>query len=576
MRLTAALLAATACLALAQTPAAPRAGAPGDAPDLGPNVHVFDPSMPRAVVQREVDEVFRRQERAQFGEGRHALLFKPGSYDVDINVGFSTQVAGLGRSPDDVLVRGAVRAEADWFQGNATQNFWRSAENLSVLPPSGADRWAVSQAAPYRRMHVRGDLLLDDGGWSSGGLLADSLIDGRVRAGTQQQWLTRDSEFAGWTGATWNMVFVGVRNAPSDRGYPTPPHTRVDRTPVVREKPFLYVDGAGAYRVQVPALRTGGQGTTWAHGARPAGESRPLGRFHLVRPGAGAAGVQAALDRGRDLLFTPGVHHLDRTLRVTRPGTVVLGLGLATLVPDHGGTALSVADVDGVRLAGLLIDAGPVASPTLLEIGPPGARRRHAADPVSLHDVFFRIGGAGPGRAARSLVVNSSDVIGDNLWLWRADHGDGVGWTVNTADHGLIVNGDDVTVYGLFVEHYQRHQTLWRGERGRTYFFQNELPYDPPRQAAWREGAHRGYPAYEVAAGVTRHEAWGLGSYCNFTADPRVVADRAFAAPHRPGVRLHHLVTVSLGGKGVIRHVVNGTGGPSDARHRVAHLAEYP
>ncbi|ARZ67076.1 hypothetical protein SMD11_1415 [Streptomyces albireticuli] len=344
----------------------------------------------------------------------------------------------------------------------------------------------------------------------------------------------------------------------------------------MREKPFLYVDGAGAYRVRVPALRTGGLGTTWAHGARPAGESRPLGRFHIVRPGAGAAGIQAALDRGRDLLLTPGVHHLDRTLRVTRPGTVVLGLGLATLVPDHGGTALSVADVDGVRLAGLLVDAGPVASPTLMEIGPPGARRRHAADPVSLHDVFFRIGGAGPGRAVRSLVVNSSDVIGDNLWLWRADHGDGVGWTVNTAGHGLIVNGDDVTMYGLFVEHYQRHQTLWRGERGRTYFFQNELPYDPPRQAAWREGRHRGYPAYEVAAGVTRHEAWGLGSYCYFTADPRVVADRAFAVPRRPGVRLHHLVTVSLGGKGVIRHVVNGTGGPSDARRNVAHVAEYP
>ncbi|GAA0369356.1 RICIN domain-containing protein [Streptomyces blastmyceticus] len=564
-------MAGAACLALSQAPSA----APPAVPDLGPNVTVLDPGMPRAVIQRKVDEVFRQQERNQFGPARQALLFKPGAYDVDVNVGFSTQVAGLGMSPDDVTIRGAVHAEADWFQGNATQNFWRGAENLSVTPASGADRWAVSQAAPYRRMHLRGDLRLDDGGWASGGFLADSRIDGQVRSGTQQQWLSRDSRFGGWTGGTWNMVFVGVRNAPAGT-FPHPPYTRVDRTPRVREKPFLYVDRVGAYRVFVPALRTATSGTTWERGARQPGASRPLDRFLVVRPGTPAGRIQAALARGKDLLFTPGVHHLDRTLRITRPGTVVLGLGLATLVPDRGATALSVADVDGVRIAGLLVDAGPVASPALMEIGPPGARRRHDRDPVSLHDVFFRIGGTGVGKAVRTLVVNSSDVIGDDLWLWRADHGAGVGWAANTAAEGLVVNGDRVTMYGLFVEHYQRRQTVWNGEDGRTYFFQNELPYDPPSQAAWRHGATKGYPAYEIGGRVTRHEGWGMGSYGHFTADPRVVADRAFAAPRRPGVRFHDLVTVSLGGTGTIRHIVNDTGGPSDATTNVAYLRSYP
>ncbi|GAA0447295.1 RICIN domain-containing protein [Streptomyces stramineus] len=574
-------MATAACLALSQAPAASPpvpAGPPPPAagtPDLGPDVTVFDPSMPRAAVQREVDAVFRRQERDEFGTGRRALLFKPGAYDVDVGVGYYTQVAGLGLAPDDVTVKGAVHAEADWFQGNATRNFWRAAENLSVTPASGADRWAVSQAAPYRRMHVRGDLALDDGGWSSGGLIADSRIDGQVRSGTQQQWLSRDSAFGGWSGAVWNMVFVGVRNAPPGT-YPRPPHTRIDRTPAVREKPFLHIDRAGGYHVFVPALRRNTRGTTWDGGARGPGTSRPIGRFFVVRPGTGAARVEAELARGKDLLITPGIHRLDRTLRVTRPGTVVLGLGLATLVPPPGRPALTVADVDGVRIAGLLVDAGPAGSPALMEIGPPGAARRHGADPVSLHDVFFRVGGAGAGKAARSLVVNSSDVIGDNLWLWRADHGRGVGWSVNTAAEGLVVNGDGVTVYGLFVEHYQRHQTLWNGDDGRTYFFQNELPYDPPGQAAWRDGTRDGYPAYKVAPSVTRHEAWGLGSYCNFEADPGVTADRAFEVPRAPGVRLRHLVTVSLGGQGTIRHVVNGTGGPSDARTGVAHLTAYP
>ena len=117
-------------------------------------------------------------------------------------------------------------------------------------------------------------------------------------------------------------------------------------------------------------------------------------------------------------------------------------------------------------------------------------------------------------------MVNSNNVIGDHMWLWRADHGSGVGWTTNTADTGLVVNGDNVTMYGLFVEHYQKYQVIWNGNGGRTYFFQNEMPYDPPNQAAWMNGSTQGYAAYKVADSVTSHEAWGLGSYCYFNVNP--------------------------------------------------------
>ncbi|MFD9824393.1 RICIN domain-containing protein, partial [Streptomyces violascens] len=489
---------------------------PAGTPDFGPNVTVFDPSMSASAIQGRLNQVFAQQEKNQFGAQRHALLFKPGTYSADANVGFYTQVAGLGLSPDDVTINGAVHAEADWFQGNATQNFWRSAENLSVNPTGGSDRWAVSQAAPYRRMHVRGDLQLDDGGWSSGGLIADSKIDGQVRSGSQQQWLSRNTQWGSWSGANWNMVFVGDVNAPANT-FPNPPYTTVAQSPVTREKPFLYVDGAGAYKVFVPALRTNTQGTTWAGGNQP-GSSLGIDTFRTVKPGATAGDINQALAQGKNLLFTPGVYHLDQTLNVTRPDTVVLGLGLATLVPDNGITAMDVADVDGVNVAGLLIDAGTTNSATLMRVGPSGATARHSADPTSLHDVFFRIGGAGVGKATQSLVVNSSDVIGDHMWLWRADHGSGVGWTSNTAANGLTVNGNNVTMYGLFVEHYQQHQVIWNGNGGRTYFFQNEMPYDPPGQGSWMNGSTRGYDAYKVASKVTSHEAWGLGSYCYFSA----------------------------------------------------------
>ncbi|MFJ6070854.1 RICIN domain-containing protein [Streptomyces sp. NPDC093065] len=552
----------------------PVSSAPGDV-DLGPNVAVFDPSMPSSTIQSRLDSIFRQQETNQFGSQRYAVLFKPGTYNNDVNVGFYTQVAGLGQSPDSVTVNGAVHVEADWFPPqNATQNFWRGAENLSVNPTGGTDRWAVSQASAYRRMHVRGNLELSDGGWSSGGFMADTRIDGQVRSGTQQQWLTRNSQLGSWTGSNWNMVFVGSQGVPGT-SFPNPPYTTVDRTPTVREKPFLYVDGSGAYKVFVPSLRSNSSATTWASG-NPAGTSLGIDRFFVVKPGASSAQINAALAEGKNLLVTPGVYHLDETLRVTRPDTVVLGLGLATFVPDNGVTAMTVADVDGVKIAGLLFDAGTTNSRTLMEVGPAGAAADHAANPTSLHDVYFRVGGAAVGKATTSLVVNSDDVIGDHMWIWRADHGSGVGWTTNTADTGLVVNGDDVTMYGLFVEHYQKHQTLWNGNGGRTYFYQNEMPYDPPGQASWMNGSTQGYAAYKVADSVTGHEAYGLGSYCFFNVNPGVVAEHAFEVPDRPNVRFRNMVTVSLGGTGTIRHVINDRGGPSNSSTNVANLVNYP
>ncbi|MCE9579543.1 MAG: coagulation factor 5/8 type domain-containing protein [Deltaproteobacteria bacterium] len=544
-------------------------------PDLGPDVLVFDPSVPVATIQARLDALFAKQESNQFGGERYAVLFAPGSYAVDANVGFYTQVAGLGASPDDVTITGAVHAEADWFQGNATQNFWREAENLAVVPNGGTDRWAVSQAAPYRRMHVKGSLALDDNGWSSGGFLADSLIDGNVASGSQQQWFSRSSQWGSWTGSNWNMVFAGVIGAPGGT-WPNPPYTVVDKVPVVREKPFLTIDGQGDYQVFVPALRKDRQGTSWANGPA-AGTSISIAQFYVARPyDDTAATINAELASGKHLLLTPGVYHLDDTIRVTRPDTVVLGLGLATLVPDTGAAAMSVADVDGVTIAGLLFDAGAVSSPVLLEVGPAGASASHAANPTALHDLFFRVGGAAVGKAGTSLAINSKNVIGDHFWIWRGDHSYGVGWTMNTSTSGLIVNGDDVTVYGLFVEHHQQYQTVWNGNGGRVYFYQSEIPYDVPSQGAWMNGPVNGYASYKVGSAVTSHEAWGLGIYCFFNDNPSVKLESAIEAPSRPGVKFHDMVTVSLGGKGEITHVVNATGSAANGGTGIAHVAQFP
>ncbi|EGE42000.1 coagulation factor 5/8 type domain-containing protein [Streptomyces sp. SID4928] len=543
--------------------------------DLGPNVHVFDPSTPD--IQGKVDEIFKKQESAQFGLDRHALMFKPGTYDdINAQIGFYTQIAGLGLNPNDTTFNGDVTVDAGWFDGNATQNFWRSAENLTLNPVSGTNRWAVSQAAPFRRMHVKGGLnLAPDGyGWASGGYIADSKIDGEVGPYSQQQWYTRDSSVGGWVNGVWNMTFSGVEGAPAN-SFPEPPYTTLDTTPVSREKPFLYLDGAD-YKVFVPEKRENARGVSWADGT-PAGESIPLEQFYVVKEGADAATINAAVEQGLHLLFTPGVYHIDETITIDRADTVALGLGLATIIPDNGVTAIKVGDVSGVKLAGLLVDAGPVNSKTLIEVGPENASADHSANPTSLQDVFVRIGGAGPGKATTSIVVNSDDTIIDHTWVWRADHGEGWGWETNRADYGVRVNGDDVLATGLFVEHFNKYDVEWYGERGRTIFFQNEKAYDAPNQEAIQNGDTKGYAAYRVDESVEQHEGWGMGSYCYYNVDPTIIQEHGFEAPVKPGVKFHSLIVVSLSGNGQYEHVINDVGSPTSGPDTIpSQVVNFP
>ncbi|MGL4303898.1 MAG: adenylyl cyclase [Sphingomonas sp.] len=547
-------------------------------PDLGQHVLIVDPGMPGA--QRQIDTWFAEQERAHFTDRRYAILLKPGTHNLDLNVGFFTQVAGLGLHPDDVTVSGHVHAEADWAKGMALVNFWRSVENMAVRPPDRADRWAVSQAAPYRRMHLAGDLALDDGGWSSGGFMADCHVEGVVRSGTQQQWFTRSSQLGGWQGANWNMMFMGVTGAPPS-SFPEPPYTTLPSVPVLREKPFLHVRPDGGWAVFVPALRRDATGVSWR--SRPTGRSVPLGDFLIADPTTPIEAINRALAGGGHLLLTPGVYRLREPIRVPRADTVVLGLGLATLLSEAGNAAMLIADVPGVSVAGLLIDAGPQLSPVLMEVGPKGANRDHQANPTLLADVFFRVGGAAVGNVGTCLEINSGHVICDHLWIWRADHGDSdsgqvhTGWTESRGEHGLVVNGDEVTCYGLFVEHFQGWQTVWNGENGRTFFYQNELPYDPPSQRAWRGDSNRGWAAYKVADHVRRHEAVGMGVYANFTADPSIVLASAIEVPDTAGVRISNVTTISLGGgKGTIAHPVNAAGSAARPGSIRQTLRRYP
>jgi hypothetical protein len=499
------------------------------APNFGPNVLIFDTSMSQADIQAAVDAIAAQQVPNQFGTQRYALLFMPGTYGSSTNplifqVGYYTEVAGLGASPADVVINGTIGVYNQCFAPDnciALDNFWRSLSNLTINVKGpgcqgSGEFWAVSQAAPMRRVNVTGgnvtlfDYCTAGPQYASGGFIADTQTKGgTIINGSQQQFLVRNSNIDGWTNGVWNQVFSGVIGAPP-QSFPNPPYTTLPTSPVTRERPFLYVDSHGNWNVFVPAVQTDSSGTTWATGPSP-GSSIPIKQFFIANPATPVLEINLALLLGRNVIFTPGVYPLDLPIVVTRPDTLVLGLGFPTLSPQHGLPAMIVADAKGVKIAGFLFDAGPVNSPVLLDVGLPFAHRGDPHDPTTLSDVFFRIGGAAAGKATNSLIVNSDNVILDDIWAWRADHGTGVGWTVNTADTGLVVNGDNVTAYGLFVEHYQRYQVIWNGENGTTIFFQNEMPYDPPSQAAWMHDGINGWAAYKVADSVHTHQGWGAG-----------------------------------------------------------------
>ncbi len=388
-RATTILRLALLVVALSCAGAAPANAAP---PGLGPNVVVFDPSMSVSQIQATTDAIYAKQVDAEMGTDRYALLFKPGTYGtaaqpLQMKVGYYTEVAGLGASPSDVTINGKIEVYNRCLDGGGTSNcvalvnFWRSLSNLTLkINAAGQDGcrstanfWAVSQAAPMRRVAIEGgtlslmDYCTAGPQFASGGFIADSRA-GAVINGSQQQWLTRNSEIGSWSNGVWNQVFAGVAGAPSEAGFPVPPYTTLDTTPVSREKPYLFVDAAGRYMVRVPSARRDTRGLTWAGGVAP-GRTIPLRDFFVAQPSDSAKEIDRALDRGKHLLLTPGVYDIGRSLSVKRPDTVVLGLGLATLTADRGAVPLTVADVPGVVIAGLTIDAGPARSPVLLRVG---------------------------------------------------------------------------------------------------------------------------------------------------------------------------------------------------------------
>lgn len=581
---------------------------------FGQNTYVFNETDDPQKIQEATQHIFVGQRYNQFGENRYALAYKPGNYDEAgmVNVGYYTTIHGLGKTPTETQLYN-VNTPAALSGNNATCNFWVGIENVQIDDIENNNssveawfQWGVSQAAPARRLNVlrKSHFQWMWDGWCSGGYIADSKFAKQAGSYSQQQYYYRNDEFdetiienGGKEGAVygvnWNQVIQGCSGINKDvctdnstkkfsagtsliqdNGYTNWTQrgctTVINETDKIREKPFLYFDSASdRYKVFVPALRENATGASWSEHNMGEGTTIDVEKnFYIAKPGDSAAKINREIyHKGMNVIFTPGVYHVEEPIKVTDPNTVLLGLGMATIIPDNGKAAIETADVGGLAICGLILDAGN-QSDTLLTVGEEGCNKDHKDNPSVIQDVFYRVGGTGElGRCISCEVINSNDVIIDHTWIWRADHGDNTGWFENTSKNGLIVNGDNVICYGLFVEHFQEYDVLWRGDNGKTYFLQNEKCYDPQSQEGWmsHNGTKKGYAAYKVTNNVKSHYAVGLGVYDVFiyTNDASIYLDNAVEVPDTPNVLVENACLSEIasgdGPQVGINHIVNGT-----------------
>lgn len=549
---------------------------------FGPNVHIMYPSDDMTEIHNTVERIHTEMFSEHFGSGRYAILFAPGDYRGAglMKVPFYVHMAGLGRTPYEVILDN-VHTPVHLANDNGTCTFWRSIENLSVIGEETYEedemfKWAVSQAAPIRRVYSERTVKNQwKHGWVSGGFTADCHFKAPAGSDGQQQWYTRNSYLGKGRGefreGSWNYMFQGVELGPDaakdtyvnnwDKGGNV---TFLPETPVIREKPFLFMDEKGDFKVFKPALRRNATGVSYSRDDMGEGKVLDVKKeFYIVAPGTSAKEINRQLARGRHIIFQPGIFEMEEPIHVTRPGTIVMGLGWSTIIPgrDNTESAMIVEDADDITICSILFDAY-YNSHSLLTLK---GGRSHAERPTLLSDVFFRVGGVVPSpvHVDSALEIEANDVVGDHFWIWRADHGlkNSVGWDINTCPVGLHVTGDNVTIYGLFNEHFQEYQTLWEGERGRTYFYQCETPYDAGFQSRYmsENGTRAGYCAYKVADNVNVHEAVGLGIYdVYFKTDIRM--ENSVEVPEKEGIRIFHLCNVSLSDPGErgIGYIING------------------
>ena len=514
-------------------------------PKWSGSVYVFDPKMEN--ISCTLNSLFSQLgpiETGKFSSLRVALLFKPGKYDLDVPVGYYTQVLGLGKSPEDVAFTGNRGIYGPSQPGNVNfDTFWKGVENLANHPKLLRTTWSVSQAAPMRRVKVYGDLAFGEPGpdgpsKGSGGFAANVKVTGSVDLVRQQQWLLRNCEVQNSTyfnnpPRAVNFVYVGTTGAPKQTARctnsledPETPHPQllvVEEAPQVVEKPYITISPTGKYSLEIPQVSWRRRGTAWDNA-----ETVDFEQVFVATTQTDPQLINQKLATGRHVVLSPGIYSLSSPLQIgfnkSITTQVLLGLGMATLVATNGTAAVEVGPFSaGVRVVGLLLQAGTLHSPALLHWAP---NSFHPRNPGLLADIFVRVGGPDSEVVSADIMVKvaGNHVILDNVWAWRADccqRGCGT-CAPRYCNNGVVVDGRYVVSYGLFSEHTQKDLTVWNGEGGMSFFYQSEM--DSFAREPWDhtpDYGENGVCGYRINA--HNHTGVGIGVYVYFTQPGNLV-----------------------------------------------------
>ena len=474
------------------------------------------------------------ENEVQFYTKRTLFLLKPGTHNIILYVNYYMSFAGLGTTPNEVIVNQLIvhNSSGNDIYNNAginicsnpdvstygighgsanpaaTENFWRSVENLTVL---GDSIWAVSQACPLRRVVFKSKLSLAEGAWASGGFSSDCIFN-NVDPGGNQQWLYKNCNFNNTpSDCSWSTMYLNCSNSSTASNCTNTNQVIYTKDTDIksRQKPSLIFDGTN-YKVLVNNISTSypsaGNDSYYSSSSKLIN----IDDFYITQSSDNSDTINSYIDKGKHIILSPGIYNLSDTIVVTKSDTIILGYGFVTLVaPSNGNPCILVNDdADNVTIASILFESKyTINTSTLLRWG--GNKNIHTG---YAHDIFTRVGGAVNGytKCDSMVEINSNGIIGDNFWLWRADHGNpsGIGFDTNVSNNGLIVNGDNVVMCGLAVEHCQQDFVVWNGNNGKTLWFQSETPYDIRDNNIWT------YSVYVVNG--NNHVATCLGGYTFF------------------------------------------------------------
>lgn len=515
----------------------------------------------------------------------YAFLFMPGTYTVNIPIGYYTHVAGLGKSNKDVIFNGGpiVDNGSVLYSVGALNNFWRTCENITVNPTydyavenqyntSKTMIYAVSQACSLRSVVINGNLSLanmaqdyKNMGFSSGGFMANCEISDVLDMGSQQQFICRNTKYGTFPNISWNHVNVGCQSEKERKGCcinTTKPTSGVKNLTVVdtkintvREKPYLFFNGDDTITVRASIINSI---EVICPGYSPAsGVSNNIDKnikrdnYKIVNEDITSESLNKILkDNTCDcIIFSPGRYKIDTTIILS--GQLLFGLGLPVLTSTTNNTIISGYG----NICGIIFEAGAGGNGNQVLVDLSG-------NPSYLWDIICRVGGGDNHEQIYSvdtmLHIGGDNSVLDNIWCWVADHyaDDNlyVGWENAICNIGVHVTGNNVSAYGLFSEHTRKRNVLWDGDNGEVYMFQSELNYYVPGTSGTTD-----IVSYEIGSTVKNHKLYGAGAYSFFEAIAQM-SPSGFKWASTTNVDYQNLVTVFLNGYGGISHIYNDKG----------------